>query len=76
MHDERFWARCTIERVARSAEQCACCHATESLRYSKQGDLLCIDDNACVSRRREQALIEAQLKRESAGDPTKEDTKK
>ena len=68
MSEESCWARCTIERVAtpeaRSAEKCACCHATESLRYSKQGDLLCFDEDACVARLRERHLV--------AGDPTKE----
>lgn len=69
MSNESCWARCTIERVtpaeARSAEQCACCHATESLRLSRQGDLLCFDEDACVARRREQLAL--------AGDPTKEE---
>ena len=63
-HD-RFAARCTVERVeATRAVQCACCHATDGLRYSKQGDLLCFDEDACVARLRERHLV--------AGDPTKE----
>lgn len=65
MSEASCWARCTIERVAKPetarVEKCACCHATESLRYSAQGDLICFDEDACVARRREQ------LERESPG---------